>query len=164
MVAAMIKAIETEWNGYRFRSRLEARWAVFFQAVGIEWEYEPEGFDLGPDLGWYLPDFIMLHNPGRGPYVEIKPTEPTPSEYKKMQAVCAGARDGCGAYGAMIWGAPGKHQWVSIDKEGDFSGEEQNNSLSDFLGCHTLGKGLEAVGVIASRSARFEHGQKPVVF
>ena len=30
-----IKAIETYYKGYRFRSRLEARWAVFFDAAGI---------------------------------------------------------------------------------------------------------------------------------
>ena len=41
-----IKAIETVYNGYRFRSRLEARWAVFFEAAGIEYEYEPEGFEF----------------------------------------------------------------------------------------------------------------------
>lgn len=41
-----IKAIETLYNGYKFRSRLEARWAVFFDAVGSKWEYEKEGFDL----------------------------------------------------------------------------------------------------------------------
>ena len=51
-----IKAIETEYKGYRFRSRLEARWAVFFDSLGVRYEYEPEGFDLGNgDL--YLPDF-----------------------------------------------------------------------------------------------------------
>lgn len=55
-----IKPIETIYNGYRFRSRLEARWAVFFDALGIEYEYEPEGFDLGNGL-YYLPDFL-LHN------------------------------------------------------------------------------------------------------
>lgn len=52
-----MKAIETRYKGYRFRSRLEARWAVFFDALGIKWEYEPEGYDLG-EAGWYLPDFI----------------------------------------------------------------------------------------------------------
>lgn len=52
----MIKNIETEYNGYKFRSRLEARWAVFFDAAGIKYEYEPEGFDLGNGLR-YLPDF-----------------------------------------------------------------------------------------------------------
>ena len=53
-----IKAIETEYNGYRFRSRLEARWAVFFDALGVKYEYEPEGFDLGNGV-YYLPDFLI---------------------------------------------------------------------------------------------------------
>lgn len=54
----LIKPIETIYNGYRFRSRLEARWAVFFDAAGIEYQYEPEGFVLDGDL-WYLPDFYL---------------------------------------------------------------------------------------------------------
>ena len=51
-----MKAIETEYKGYKFRSRLEARWAVFFDIIGIRWEYEPAGIVLseGPP---YLPDF-----------------------------------------------------------------------------------------------------------
>lgn len=51
-----IKPIETYYNGYRFRSRLEARWAVFFDTLGVEYEYEPEGFML-PSGKCYLPDF-----------------------------------------------------------------------------------------------------------
>ena len=51
-----IRSIETEYNGYRFRSRLEARWAVFFDALGVDYEYEPEGFEL-PSGKRYLPDF-----------------------------------------------------------------------------------------------------------
>lgn len=58
-----IRPIETEWRGYRFRSRLEARWAVFFSALGLHWEYEPEGFELGDGLR-YLPDFRVQY-PGR---------------------------------------------------------------------------------------------------
>jgi hypothetical protein len=44
----MLKPIETFYRGYRFRSRLEARWAVFMDAAGIVWEYEPEGFTSHP--------------------------------------------------------------------------------------------------------------------
>ena len=51
-------AIQTEYNGYLFRSRLEARWAVFFDAMGIEYEYEPEGIVLS-DGSLYLPDFYL---------------------------------------------------------------------------------------------------------
>jgi nucleoside 2-deoxyribosyltransferase len=65
-----IKPIETKYKGYRFRSRLEARWAVFFDAAGIDWEYEREGFDL--DGEYYLPDFYL---PKEQCLVEIKPTQ-----------------------------------------------------------------------------------------
>ena len=41
-----LKAIDTPYQGHLFRSRLEARWAVFFDALGLEWEYESEGYDL----------------------------------------------------------------------------------------------------------------------
>lgn len=65
-----IKAIETYYNGYRFRSRLEARWAVFFDAAGIRYEYEFEGFDLGDGV-CYLPDFFLPDIDG-GIYIEVK--------------------------------------------------------------------------------------------
>jgi len=63
-----IKPIETAYNGYRFRSRLEARWAVFFDALGVEYQYEPEGYDLG-EAGYYLPDFYL---PKFNAFIEIK--------------------------------------------------------------------------------------------
>ena len=66
-----MKAIETKYKGYRFRSRLEARWAVFFDALGLQWEYEPEGFDLG-DAGWYLPDFRVTSPQGYITWYEVK--------------------------------------------------------------------------------------------
>ena len=66
-----MKAIETIYNGYRFRSRLEARWAVFFDEMGIKYEYEPEGFELS-DGTRYLPDFYL---PELKCYVEIKHSE-----------------------------------------------------------------------------------------
>lgn len=63
------KAIETHYNGYRFRSRLEARWAVFFDHAHIKYEYEPQGFEL-EDGTRYLPDFYL---PEYDYYVEVKP-------------------------------------------------------------------------------------------
>ena len=62
-----IKPIETYYDGYKFRSRLEAKWAVFFNALGIEYEYEVEGMKLGDTC--YLPDFYL---PYFHVYVEIK--------------------------------------------------------------------------------------------
>lgn len=70
------KPIETIYNGHRFRSRLEARWAVFFDACGIGYEYEPEGFQF-EDGTKYLPDFLIYvrHRGGdeyEPVYVEVK--------------------------------------------------------------------------------------------
>ena len=67
-----LKAIETEYNGYKFRSRLEAKWAVFFDAMNISYEYEPEGFVLSNGAK-YLPDFYL---PLFKMYVEVKPETP----------------------------------------------------------------------------------------
>jgi hypothetical protein len=63
-----IKAIETEYAGCRFRSRLEARWARFFSHLGIRWNYEPEGLDI--DGVRYLPDFQLPDIDNL--YVEVK--------------------------------------------------------------------------------------------
>lgn len=75
-----MKAIETIYKGHRFRSRLEARYAVVFDMLGIEWQYEPQGFECGQrltkSLWWadyprinYLPDFWL---PREKVFVEVK--------------------------------------------------------------------------------------------
>lgn len=69
------KAIETSYAGHRFRSRLEARWAVAFDALGVRWQYEVEGYECGTRLSWsdrtikYLPDFWL---PDLGTWAEVK--------------------------------------------------------------------------------------------
>lgn len=70
-----MKALETEFDGYRFRSRTEARWAVALKAASIEFEYEPQGFDL--PSGWYLPDFWL---PAQSLWLEVKGQEPNERE------------------------------------------------------------------------------------
>lgn len=68
-----VTAIETTYRGYRFRSRLEARWAVFFDHLGLTWRYEPQGYCVGDGGLTYLPDFYVdeLKNWGGG-WVEVK--------------------------------------------------------------------------------------------
>lgn len=86
-----IKAIQTQYKGYHFRSRLEARWAVFFDACGYQWEYEPEGFDLGDGV-YYLPDFKIYGVDDNGDdyifWIEIKPDGKNLSdlEIKKIES------------------------------------------------------------------------------
>jgi hypothetical protein len=83
-----IAAIPTRYKGYHFRSRLEARYAVAFDALGIEWEYEKEGYET--PYGWYLPDFWIPvknnHVPirGSGYFIEIKGIQPTLNEKQKI--------------------------------------------------------------------------------
>ena len=85
-----IKAIQTQYKGYHFRSRLEARWAVFFDALGLEWQYEPEGFDLGDGV-YYLPDFRLLGVDTNGDTIDywfdVKPdgVSISDSDMEKMQ-------------------------------------------------------------------------------
>lgn len=70
-----IQAIQTRYAGCHFRSRLEARWAVLFDHLGIEWEYEPQGVMVSHRLTReegsfsYLPDFWL---PGEGLWAEVK--------------------------------------------------------------------------------------------
>jgi hypothetical protein len=46
-------AIVTYYKGYCFRSRLEAKWAAYFDLLNLPWLYEPK------DLDGYIPDFII---------------------------------------------------------------------------------------------------------
>lgn len=63
-----MKSLPSTYRGVLFRSRLEARWAAYFDHQCIRWVYEPEGFDTGN--GNYLPDFLL---PDLKTYVEVKP-------------------------------------------------------------------------------------------
>jgi hypothetical protein len=63
-----IAAIPTQYNGVSFRSRAEARWAMFFDLIGVAWMYEAEGYDL--DGLKYLPDFWL---PEQDCFWEVKP-------------------------------------------------------------------------------------------
>lgn len=66
----MIQAIETRYAGHRFRSRLEARWAVFFDHLGVRWDYEPEGYLV--DGRAYLPDFVLQDLPFQGAHTSVE--------------------------------------------------------------------------------------------
>ncbi|MET0416087.1 MAG: hypothetical protein ABW022_08710, partial [Actinoplanes sp.] len=78
-----ISAIETRYAGCRFRSRLEARWAVFFDRLGVPWEYEPEGYAL--ECGPYLPDFLLYPNTDDAFWLEIKSSHPSSNELTKLR-------------------------------------------------------------------------------
>jgi hypothetical protein len=60
------EGIVTFKSGIRYRSRLEARWAAFFELLGWHAFYEPF------DLDGYIPDFV-LHGRKERILVEVKP-------------------------------------------------------------------------------------------
>ena len=176
----MIRAIETQYKGYRFRSRLEARWAVFFDAMGIKWEYEKEGFDLGAQ-GYYLPDFWLpdFFTPNiwgieglesTGAFFEVKPTKPSGLEIAKGNAIWSMVKRPL----FFLVDAPDNTVplWFPSEKEtkGMFGkcigcGTYQ---LATSKGCRCCGRsGPLALGFhfgdarMVARSARFEHGESP---
>lgn len=63
-----LQAIDTVFDGYRFRSRLEARTALMLKAMGVRYVYEEEGF-VFPDGTKYLPDFYL---PDQDAFLEVK--------------------------------------------------------------------------------------------
>ncbi len=95
-----IKPIETYYNGYRFRSRLEARWAVFFRTVGLDYQYEPEGFEM--DGIRYLPDFYI---PSIDRWFEIKGKALSIDEIKKCEDFCF-RKDNYGIKFSILVGPP----------------------------------------------------------
>jgi hypothetical protein len=145
-MADTIKAIETRYKGYRFRSRLEARWAVFWDEMCIGYEYEKEGFDLG-DLGYYLPDFWI---PAQRAWVEIKGQAPTEGELAK----CARLAER-GDLVFLLYGNIGEHRGIgwAAAAEGDVLCKPFTVSLSD--------PSMRAA-FIAARGARFDwQGKEP---
>ncbi len=127
----MIKAIETEYKGYRFRSRLEARWAVFFDTLGIAWEYEREGYDLG-EAGWYLPDFWL---PECHTWLEIKPnaTNVIPNS---LRVFCAGKVESVKSDWrlSLLW-----HRNFFFDTQEQYLNNPNGTTLEMVEGCRYVG-------------------------
>lgn len=94
-----IKAIDTYYNGNYFRSRLEARWAVFFDLLKLQYKYEPEGYVL--DTGeCYLPDFYF---PTLDCYGEVKPDDCQPYLIRQEIKYCP--KLNCKEYREANWNA-----------------------------------------------------------
>ncbi|RTL73623.1 MAG: hypothetical protein EKK36_14190 [Bradyrhizobiaceae bacterium] len=174
-----MKVIETNFDGHRFRSRTEARWAVFFKAAGILYEYEKEGLVLDGDP--YLPDFWL---PDLELWLEVKGDQPTPEEYSLCARLAATS-----GYGVMLAvGAPNPKEqifWLPPNPTSDdplasaqyYLADDRRNENEFWLiaddtawfsigpvtgpdhGKHPLVHTATKAGYDAARSARFEHGE-----
>lgn len=101
-----MKVIETTYKGYRFRSRTEARWAVFFDSLGFKYEYEKEGYELENGI-WYLPDFYF---PKYNFYAEVKGILFTYEEKEKCRLL---SKIGCKVI--LLDGAPDEKEYDAYD-------------------------------------------------
>lgn len=181
-----IKAIETKYKGYRFRSRLEARWAVYFDSLGVDWEYEPEGFVL-PNGEWYLPDFYIRNFDS---WVEIKPAS---GDKEEMWQLLVSMQEAGIAKNGKSWGLIGDpldHEWIFpvkdksgkyvrdlvgaaleiYEHDGEFfsSGTFSLSHMKEFKAKNPNMSNLSLEEVVLdyehkvkARSARFEHGETP---
>jgi hypothetical protein len=170
--------IQTKYKGYRFRSRTEARWAVFFDTLGLDWKYEFEGFDLGK-YGFYLPDFWL---PDVKMWAEVKAEQFTEEEFDKASKLVEITGFSC----LLLVGVPENKAYPAITPRRFFFDGIDETILFCFTNTHNYpkeehrfysspfcegGKCKHEFGecdgkypdteyaVIASRSARFEHGE-----
>lgn len=170
-----IKPIQTNYKGYRFRSRLEARWAVFFDAMGYRWEYEPEGYILeGGER--YLPDFWL---PEYKMFAEVKPQGGRSNKIhllaiqSKTAGVCLCGLPRFDYYPCLIWCPYSEDQCLDgfvclddadHDKTFRFRPFDDvrcqalhgNNEWWKMEGCYSQ---EYRDSVNAAKSARFEHGE-----
>ena len=140
-----IKPIDTFYNGYYFRSRLEARWAVFFDTLGLDYEYECEGYEVSEGV-WYLPDFKLQDG-----WVEVKhKNETDEAATEKMGELVAGLQEP----GIIVYGDPYDHYAVlflpHFLKPGYVRQPANFNNLAE-----------SKQAALRARRARFEHGATP---
>lgn len=182
-----MKVIETEFQGVRYRSRLEARWAVFMTALGIDFKYEPDGYTQGGIC--YLPDFYL---PQHDYWLEIKPDLPDADAQGKASMLaentqkpvfilygdipsgeswkndsahltCPSSQGGVWSDTCYRWAECGACGFIGMAWEGQ----------SERLACPSDCQGSDEkyadrtekllAAYCAARGARFEHGEKPLM-
>lgn len=178
----MIQAIDTFYRGYKFRSRLEARWAVFFDAMRIKWVYEPEGFNINGIF--YLPDFLL---PQISCYAEVKPQGLSDEEINKVNSLALesglkvillidvpstketylvaephAVEETFGTQEEMRRIMSDPENYIILSKDGKrclFYSENGADILKAASGNHHPHDAFRSA-VEAARSARFEHGER----
>lgn len=95
-----MKSLPTEYGGAYMRSHLEARWAVYLDAIGARWSYERAKILL-PTGHHYVPDFWL---PDFGLWAEVKPPGGFDSEALLKATVAAVATNTNGV--VLLEGTP----------------------------------------------------------
>lgn len=165
------RAIETRYRGFRFRSRLEARWAIYLDQLGVPWDYEREGFDLGSR--WHLPDFWL---PQQRAWLEIKPREALDTPDATATAALLAAQQDADAF--VVYGDPADYvaHWFVPSGHRAPPVQWQACPVCDAWGlvcdlvdlpCACVRRAWYAAyaanehAAATARGARFEHGERP---
>lgn len=152
---------------------------MFFDAIGLAYTYEPEGFDIGGT--WYLPDFWLPGLPSLadgepGWWLEIKGKSPTEAEHVKAALLAQNSRHGV----MILWSRfDEKSAWTDElmfhhDPDGVFH-SRRGDCISQLyqllVGASGTGEPYSIQSILASsrledariaaRQARFEHGKTP---
>ena len=139
----------------------------------MEWKYEPQGYEL-ESYGCYLPDFKLPNleglltqtAPARDPglWVEVKGGEPTKDELGKIRALARKTP----LPSAVVCGVQDESDAWLYPHGGGQPMKTTTVNLLSYLMAHNFrnalyGECLEAESALKKgRSARFEHGEKPV--
>jgi len=144
-----LNPIPTYYAGCRYRSRLEARCAVFFDHSETPFQYEWEGFNINGVR--YLPDFYL---PSMNSYLEVKGQ--WDSSLTKPRLLAEELGSDFGVY-ALVGGFPSERQlartgWWDADAQTGITGMGQEFEWGSWfpLGWDPVREGCEA-----ARSARF---------
>jgi hypothetical protein len=146
----MIQPIQTFFDGYRFRSRTEARFAVMWRALGWPYQFEMQGFAL--EQGAFLPDFYLNDC---AVFFEVKGTMPSDHQV----GLCASLAD---AHDCTVFLAVGQPEHDAAVYRFPPGEDCLISTLRIELG--SLGASVDEIdmAMLCARSARFEHGQKPI--
>lgn len=154
------------YKGFHLRSRIEGRWCVFFDCMEIEWQYELEGYKL--DKLYYLPDFWL---PQVNMFAEVKSKQFTAEEIDKCWKLTEATRFSC----MMLVGIPDFKEYPATEYDAWCDGfwtvdyalvdrfleTEHRFPAMNYASCPEMFGERYAAAVLAARSARFEHGEKP---
>lgn len=181
-----MKPIQTSYRGCRFRSRLEARWAIFLDALGAKWSYESEGFDLSGT--WYLPDFWVED---WNTWIEVKGKSPSAEEAKRCELLARSSgqlvlllagdpwtENDVNEYDITLFGhrddewnstsgwefGEGRHCsdeiWLVSDRLGAFTLRAVHQERGDKGPLTGSFAGTISAALARARGARFEHGEE----
>lgn len=151
-----VTAIPTTYKGITFRSRTEVRWSIFFTAMGIEWEYEPEGLEL-QNGARYLPDFYL---PRFRWWAEVKPTGEILRQERKSITFCSAADISL----LLLVGTPECKEYEAIHQQDPFwtfcldteyHGTDDENRFWSCGQCDHDYSDMYKLAILAARSVRF---------